>query len=100
MLPHQVHSSVKHAGIKYYGFHWGPPKTPFREDDARHLPPNYYYPAEDYLIERVSSGAAWTWCATVEPKNSTMRTYSCTEPSRCQNMCCLVHDASVKLHRL
>jgi hypothetical protein len=49
------------AGIKYYGCHWGPPKTPFREDDSRHLPPNYYYPAEDYLIERVSSGAAWTW---------------------------------------
>ena len=30
-------------GIKWYGMHLGPYPTPSREDDPRHLPPNFYY---------------------------------------------------------
>ena len=31
------------TGTKYYGVHLGPLKTPMRETDQRHLPPNYYW---------------------------------------------------------
>ena len=30
-------------GIKWYGIHLGAPKTPFRESDTRHLPPQVLY---------------------------------------------------------
>jgi nucleoside-diphosphate-sugar epimerase len=49
-------------GAKYYGAHLGPYKTPAREDDPRHMPPNFYYDQEDYLKAR-SSGKDWTWTA-------------------------------------
>ena len=49
-------------GAKYYGAHFGPYKTPAREDDPRHMPPNFYYDQEDYLKAR-SSGKAWSWTA-------------------------------------
>ncbi|HKI64341.1 MAG TPA: NAD-dependent epimerase/dehydratase family protein, partial [Burkholderiales bacterium] len=31
------------TGTKYYGSHLGPFRTPAREDDPRHLGPNYYF---------------------------------------------------------
>ena len=31
------------TGTKYYGVHLGPLKTPMRETDPRHMPPNYYF---------------------------------------------------------
>jgi nucleoside-diphosphate-sugar epimerase len=49
-------------GAKYYGAHFGPYKTPAREDDPRHMPPNFYYDQEDYLKAR-SAGKAWSWTA-------------------------------------
>jgi nucleoside-diphosphate-sugar epimerase len=49
-------------GAKYYGAHLGPYKTPAREDDPRHLPPNFYYNQEDYLRQQ-SNGRGWSWSA-------------------------------------
>ncbi len=40
---------VLYEGVKYYGVHLGPFKTPAKEDDPRHLPPNFYYDQEDWL---------------------------------------------------
>ena len=36
-------------GIKWYGMHLGPYPTPSREDDPRHMPPNFYYDQQDLL---------------------------------------------------
>ena len=47
-------------GTKWYGMHLGPFKTPAREDDPRHLPPNFYYDQWDYLTER-QKGKRWTY---------------------------------------
>jgi nucleoside-diphosphate-sugar epimerase len=49
-------------GTKAYGCHFGPFKTPARETDPRHLPPNFYYDQERFLIE-TSQGKAWSWSA-------------------------------------
>jgi nucleoside-diphosphate-sugar epimerase len=49
-------------GAKYYGAHLGPYKTPAKEDDPRHLPPNFYYDQEDYLKAR-SAAHGWSWTA-------------------------------------
>ena len=49
-------------GAKFYGAHLGPYKTPAKETDPRHMPPNFYYNQEDYLNER-SVGKAWSWTA-------------------------------------
>jgi nucleoside-diphosphate-sugar epimerase len=49
-------------GAKFYGAHFGPYKTPAKETDPRHMPPNFYYSQEDYLKER-SAGKAWSWAA-------------------------------------
>lgn len=50
-------------GGKYYGQHLGPFPTPAREDDPRHMPPNFYYDQQDLLIER-QRGRRWTWSAS------------------------------------
>jgi nucleoside-diphosphate-sugar epimerase len=50
-------------GGKYYGLHLGPYPTPAREDDARHMPPNFYYDQQDLLVER-QRGKAWNWSAS------------------------------------
>jgi len=50
-------------GIKWYGMHLGPYPTPSREDDARHLPPNFYYDQQDLLSERAAQ-AGWNWSAS------------------------------------
>ena len=49
-------------GGKAYGRHLGPFTTPAREDDPRHLPPNFYYDQEDFL-RRLTTDSAWTWSA-------------------------------------
>ena len=49
-------------GGKVYGVHLGPYKTPAKETDARHMPPNFYYDQEDYLRSR-SQQAGWSWTA-------------------------------------
>jgi nucleoside-diphosphate-sugar epimerase len=50
-------------GGKYYGQHLGPYPTPTREDDPRHMPPNFYYDQQDILVER-QRGKSWTWSAS------------------------------------
>ncbi len=49
-------------GAKAYGCHFGPYKTPAKETDPRHLPPNFYFDQEDLLIER-QKGKRWSWSA-------------------------------------
>ena len=50
-------------GTKWYGSHLGPFRTPAREDDPRHMPPNFYYAQQD-LLEQRQRGQAWTWSAS------------------------------------
>ena len=50
-------------GTKWYGMHIGSMQTPAREDDERHMPPNFYYDQEDLLRER-QPGRRWTWSAS------------------------------------
>ena len=50
-------------GGKYYGVHLGPFPTPAREDDPRHMPPNFYYDQQDLLCER-QRGRRWSWSAS------------------------------------
>jgi nucleoside-diphosphate-sugar epimerase len=47
-------------GVKAYGCHFGPFKTPAKETDPRHLPPNFYYDQEDFLEDR-QRGKGWSW---------------------------------------
>jgi nucleoside-diphosphate-sugar epimerase len=49
-------------GGKAYGAHLGIYKTPAKETDARHFPPNFYYSQEDFL-RRQSAGKSWSWTA-------------------------------------
>jgi hypothetical protein len=49
-------------GTKAYGTHLGFYRTPARESDPRHMPPNFYYDQEDFLRER-SLGRSWSWSA-------------------------------------
>ena len=50
-------------GTKWYGMHLGPYRTPAREDDPRHLPPNFYYDQQDQLVARAARGG-WAWSAS------------------------------------
>jgi nucleoside-diphosphate-sugar epimerase len=50
-------------GTKWYGMHIGPYPTPAREDDPRHLPPNFYYDQQDLLAARAAAGG-WAWSAS------------------------------------
>jgi hypothetical protein len=47
-------------GAKAYGSHLGPFPTPAREDDPRHMPPNFYYDQEDYLAA-LQRRSRWAW---------------------------------------
>ncbi len=49
-------------GGKAYGCHLGPFKTPGKESDPRHMPPNFYYDQEDFLRAE-SANQSWTWTA-------------------------------------
>jgi len=53
---------VLYEGVKYYGVHLGPFKTPAKESDARHLPPNFYYDQEDWL-RAAAAGKSWDMTA-------------------------------------
>jgi nucleoside-diphosphate-sugar epimerase len=57
---------LRHVGLmqggKAYGVHLGPFKTPAKETDPRHMPPNFYYDQEDYLKEH-ERGKDWSWSA-------------------------------------
>jgi hypothetical protein len=47
-------------GTRWYGNHLGPYKTPTKEDDPRHMPPNFYYDQQDFL-GGFQKGKRWTW---------------------------------------
>ena len=47
-------------GTKAYGSHLGAFKSPAKESDPRHMPPNFYYSQQDYLIE-TSMDKDWSW---------------------------------------
>lgn len=61
-LPRFAHIHMIHGG-KWYGLHIGPFRTPAREDDPRHMPPNFYYDQQDLVAAR-QKGKAWTWSAS------------------------------------
>jgi nucleoside-diphosphate-sugar epimerase len=48
------------TGTKYYGSHLGPFRTPAKENDPRHLGPNYYFDQIDWLTE-FQVGKRWNW---------------------------------------
>jgi nucleoside-diphosphate-sugar epimerase len=50
-------------GYKVYGAHLGPFKTPAREDDAEHMPPEFNVDQQRLLTQRRADGAPWTWSA-------------------------------------
>ncbi|KJE19285.1 nucleoside-diphosphate-sugar epimerase, partial [Frankia torreyi] len=49
-------------GYKVYGAHLGPFKTPARESDAGHMPPEFNVDQQDYLTAR-GRNAGWSWSA-------------------------------------
>ncbi|MCM3922254.1 SDR family oxidoreductase [Frankia sp. AiPs1] len=49
-------------GYKVYGAHLGPFRTPARESDAGHMPPEFNVDQQAYLVAR-SRDAAWSWSA-------------------------------------
>ena len=48
------------TGTKYYGTHLGPLKTPMRETDPRHMPPDFYFDQIDWLTA-FQRGKKWSW---------------------------------------
>ena len=48
------------TGTKYYGIHLGPTKTPMRETDPRHLPPDFYFDQIDWLTH-FQRGKKWSF---------------------------------------
>jgi nucleoside-diphosphate-sugar epimerase len=55
------HINLMH-GTKWYGSHLGPFKTPAKETDPGHMPPNFYYDQQAFIVGR-QKGKAWTWSA-------------------------------------
>ncbi|MFS7179374.1 NAD-dependent epimerase/dehydratase family protein, partial [Serratia proteamaculans] len=49
-------------GYKVYGAHLGPFKTPARESDAGHMPPEFNLAQQSYLEQR-QQGKNWHWSA-------------------------------------
>lgn len=47
-------------GGKVYGAHLGVYKTPAREEDSRHFPPNLYFRHEDFCRTLEAEGIPWT----------------------------------------
>ncbi len=72
MLINVVHSiekvatNLKHIslmqGYKVYGAHYGPFKTPAKEDDGGHMPPEFNVDQQQYL-EKLQVGKNWNWSA-------------------------------------
>ena len=60
--PGLVHVNLVH-GSKWYGNQLGPYKTPAREDDPGHMPPNFYFDQQRWVERRRAEGARWSWSA-------------------------------------
>lgn len=61
VAPNLAHISLM-QGYKVYGAHLGPFKTPAREDDAGHMPPEFNVDQQNFLEQR-QPGSSWTWSA-------------------------------------
>lgn len=59
---HPLERVVIVQGTKWYGNHLGPFRTPAREDDPRHMPPNFYYDQQDWIAGH-QQGKSWQWAA-------------------------------------
>ena len=61
-----VASNLEHIslmqGYKVYGAHLGPFKTPAKESDGKHMPPEFNVDQQDFLENR-QQGKSWTWSA-------------------------------------
>jgi nucleoside-diphosphate-sugar epimerase len=75
------------TGTKYYGVHLGPLKTPMRETDPRHMPPNYYFDQIDWLTA-YQRGMKWDW-VELRPQTLCALTRLANEHSTCNcGLCC------------
>ncbi|BFT70747.1 SDR family oxidoreductase [Paenibacillus sp. P36] len=61
IAPNLAHISLM-QGYKVYGAHLGPFKTPARETDANHMPPEFNIDQQQFLEQR-QPGTEWTWSA-------------------------------------
>jgi nucleoside-diphosphate-sugar epimerase len=61
IAPQLQHISLM-QGYKVYGAHLGPFKTPAKEDDGGHMPPEFNVDQQDFLEKR-QQGKSWTWSA-------------------------------------
>jgi nucleoside-diphosphate-sugar epimerase len=61
IAPSLTHISLM-QGYKVYGAHLGPFKTPARETDAGHMPPEFNVDQQNFLESR-QKGKSWTWSA-------------------------------------
>jgi nucleoside-diphosphate-sugar epimerase len=59
--PNLQHISLM-QGYKVYGAHLGPFKTPAREDDGGHMPPEFNVDQQQFLEKR-QHGKQWSWSA-------------------------------------
>ncbi len=76
-------------GGKYYGVHLGPHKSPSKETDPRHLPPNFYYDQQDF-ITNLQKGKDWDY-ACVRPE--AVIGYATGIPLNCASL--IAHYATV-----
>jgi len=51
------------AGGKWYGMHIGPFRTPARESGPSHMPPNFYFDQQNFLIS-ASANKSWSWTSS------------------------------------
>jgi nucleoside-diphosphate-sugar epimerase len=61
VAPNLEHVSLM-QGYKVYGAHYGPFKTPAKETDGGHMPPEFNVDQQEYL-EKQQRGKNWTWSA-------------------------------------
>jgi len=65
-LIESVASDLQHVslmqGYKVYGAHYGPFKTPAKESDGGHMPPEFNINQQQFL-ETAQKGKKWTWSA-------------------------------------
>lgn len=61
IAPNLQHISLM-QGYKVYGAHLGPFKTPARETDAHHMPPEFNVDQQQFLENRQPK-SSWTWSA-------------------------------------
>jgi nucleoside-diphosphate-sugar epimerase len=61
ITPKLQHISLM-QGYKVYGAHLGPFKTPAKESDGGHMPPEFNVDQQDFLEKR-QQGKSWAWSA-------------------------------------